>query len=508
MIIAARKIFDGKEFKNGRRIQINEGKIRGAETGEQQGAALVMPGFIDSHLHLLNLGLAMQGLKLNHCSNRQEFSQALADYAQVFPGHWLIGRGWDQNKLGFIPDRRLLDAICPQRPVVLTRTCGHVVVASSKALELAGITAGSKIAGGVIKMDAAGEPTGILEENAVGLLLAAMPPPEPAILYSALVEAIKYAHSCGITGVHSDDRGQAEDYLSLWELYVRVTQSHPLRVQLHYGISAPQELRDYIRIAGQLPDTDFVYKGAAKLFLDGSLGAGTAALLADYTDNPGNRGVLVYADDVVREIVTIAEENRIQLAVHAIGDRATEQFLRVLAQVRGGSNPGPVRHRIVHFQVVNSSQIQRARAMGLAIEIQPVFLRTDMHWAESRLGHERLQTSYCWQTMDRAGLFLSGGSDSPVEDINPWLGVATAVSRRDGSGKFADAWEQDESLALERALELFTAAPAGLAGWNELGRIAQGSIADLAVYSEFDRVNLSLNKPDQVLVQGNIVYRR
>lgn len=508
MLITAGKLFDGKEFSDGGSIHIQDGRIKIVEPGKQQGAVLVAPGFIDSHLHLLNLGIALQGLKLNNCSCRQEFIQALADYTRVFPGQWITGRGWDQNKLGFTPDRWLLDAICPHRPIVLTRTCGHVVAASSKALELAGITASSEIAGGVIKRDLTGRPTGILEENAVGLVLSVIPSPEPAILYGALVTAIKYAHSCGITGVHTDDRGQVEDYLGLWELYDRVTQSHPLRVQLHYSISSPEELRDYIRLAEELNDTAFVYKGAAKLFLDGSLGAGTAALLEDYSDNPGNRGVLVYGDDAVREIVSIAEEQGIQLAVHAIGDGAAEQFLRVLAQVRGGWKPGPVLHRIVHFQVTNISQIQRAKALGLAIEIQPVFLQTDMHWAESRLGKERLQTSYCWQTMDRAGLYLSGGSDSPVEEINPWLGVATAVTRRDRAGNYAAAWRQDESLGLARALCLFTAAAAGVAGWKDLGRIVPGNKADLAVYSQFDAENLSAARPDQVLVQGNIVYQR
>lgn len=469
---------------------------------------MIAPGFIDSHLHLLNLGIALQGLKFNNCCSRQEFIQALADYAQACPGQWITGRGWDHNKLGFTPDRWLLDEICPHRPVVLTRTCGHVVAVSSKALELAGITDSAEIAGGVIRRDAAGRPTGILEENAVGLVLPAIPPPEPAILYGALVAAIKYAYSCGITGVHTDDRGQVKDYLKLWELYDRVTQSHPLRVQLHYGIASPEDLRDYHCLAAELKDTPFIYKGAAKLFLDGSLGAGTAALLADYSDNPGNRGVLVYEDDLVREIVTIAEEHGIQLAVHAIGDRAAEQFLRVLAQVRGGCKPGPVRHRIVHFQVTNINQIQRAKALALAIEIQPAFLQTDMHWAESRLGKERLQTSYCWRTMERAGLFLSGGSDSPVEDINPWLGVAASVTRRDQAGTYAAAWQGDESLKLERALSLFTAAPAELAGWKDLGSIAPGRFADLAVYSQFELENLRINRPDQVIVQGDIVYER
>lgn len=229
--------------------------------------------------------------------------------------------------------------------------------------------------------------------------------------------------------------------------------------------------------------------------------------MEDYSDDPGNKGVLVYDDSTVREIVTIAEESGIQLAVHAIGDRAAEQFLRILREVRG-AKPGRVRHRIVHFQVTNIDQINRAKALDLAIDIQPGFLPTDMQWAESRLGRKRLQTSYCWRTMDKAGLYLSGGSDAPVEDINPWRGVAAAVTRQDGRGNFAAAWQKDESLTLTRSLSLFTAAAAGVAGWQQLGTIGPGNLADLGLYSQFDPDNLWETRPDQVLIQGNTVYQR
>jgi hypothetical protein len=505
MFVAGDRIFDGKNFRRGT-LEIQAGHIK-AFRPAREGVALITPGLIDSHLHLVNLGLDLQGLQLRDCLSQGEFVQAFREYSQTGSKGWITGRGWDQNKLGFTPTRQLLDSLCPDRPAVLTRTCGHVVVVNSKALEMAGIANSTEIVGGVLRRDSSGELTGILEEKAVNLVTDVIPQPDSATLYSALVAAIKYAQSYGITGAHTDDRGQVKDYLSLWGLYYRVTQSYPLRVQLHYTITCPEDLRDYISLRAELQDTAFVYKGAAKIFLDGSLGAGTAALVEDYSDDPGSRGVLVYDDCTLREIVTIAEEYGIQLAVHAIGDRATEQFLRILEEVRG-LKPGPIRHRLVHFQVTNISQINRAKALDLAIEIQPAFLRTDMHWAESRLGYTRLQTSYCWQTMDNAGLYLSGGSDSPVEEINPWLGVAAAVTRQDGKGNFASAWRKDESLGLERALSLFTSSAAGLAGWQQLGSVSPGKIADLAIYSQFDPGNLWGTRPNQVLVQGNIVYQR
>lgn len=505
MEIGAGKLYTGDKFSEGGLIRIRGGKISSIEGGS--GASLVTPGFIDSHLHLLGLGLSLQRLSLQDCPGMAEFKKALADYAVTCPDQWLLGRGWDQNKLGFTPDRRLLDELCPQRPVILARACHHVVAANSLALKLAGITEDTVVEGGVLKKDDEGKLTGVLEENATSLVYAPVPAASRATLYSALVKAIQYVHCRGITGVHTDDRGQIGKYEDLWELYEQVTASYPLRVQLHYSASTPQELEDFIRLAPEIADTEFIHKGAVKIFIDGSLGARTAALLADYQDDPGNSGVLVHPDDTVRELVGLAERAKVQLAVHVIGDGGVEQFLAALSRERGGYKAG-IPHRLVHFQVTNRSQIDRAKALGLAIEIQPVFLRTDMHWVESRLGQERLQESYCWRTLAEAGLFLNGGSDSPVEDANPWLGIDAAVTRRDGAGRFASSWRRDESLSLEQALALFTSAPARLAGWKSSGRIAPGCWADLAIYAEFSPDNLAKNRPDTVLVQGETVYQR
>lgn len=510
MKINAQQIFDGDSFRGAGAIHLENSLISKVETDPQPGgAALVLPGIIDSHVHLLGVGLSLVALNLNNCRCRGDFALALRSYAAYCPGQWITGRGWDQNKLGFTPDRHLLDQLCPHRPVVLSRTCGHVAVANSQALALAGITKQSgEVPGGVIKRDAQGEPTGILEEKATSLVYAKVPRAEPAILYTALEKAIKYAHSCGITGVQTDDRGNVGEYGDLWELYTEVTASHPIRAQLHFSINSAESLGEFIRAKRKLRDTDFIHTGAAKLFLDGSLGARTAALINDYSDDPGNKGVLVYPDELVHEILSLAEEKGIQMAMHVIGDAALAQAIRVLSQIRGGYRQGKVMHRLVHSQVTNPTQLKQIVGLGMMAEIQPGFLQTDMHWAGTMLGRERLQTSYCWRSMEEAGVFLTGGSDSPVEDMNPWLGIATAVTRKDGSGALAQGWEKDESLSLEKALNIYTAAPAELAGWRNLGRIQSGMAGDLGVYNYFDLENLSETKPNQTLIQGTIVYQR
>lgn len=510
MKISAQHIFDGMSFRGGGVVHLDKTQVDKLEVRPQtQGAGLVMPGIVDTHVHVLSVGASLQALRLDNCKCRGDFIFALKTFATNHPGEWITGRGWDQNKMGFMPDRHFLDQVCPDRPVVLSRTCGHVAVANSRALTLAGIDANSgEVPGGVIKRDEAGVPTGIMEEKATSLVYKAVPSSDPALLYTALEKGIKYAHSCGITGVQTDDIGHVGNYADLWQLFTKVTESYPIRTQLHYRINSPQSLKEFIRAKGEVQDTAFVYSGAAKLLLDGSLGARTAALLEDYSDDPDNKGVLIYSDDEIREIFTLAEENGVQIAMHAIGDAALDQAIRVLKKVRGEERPGQIMHRIIHCQIANKTQLKQIVALGMMAEIQPGFLPTDMHWAEDRLGKERLQNSYCWRSMEQAGIFMTGGSDAPVEDMNPWLGIAAAVTRKDRDNIYASAWQRDESLTLSETLALYTSAAAKLAGWQHVGRLQPGMWGDIGVYNRFDEENLAGNKPDQVLVDGTIVYQR
>lgn len=510
MKISAKHIFDGMSFRGGGVVHLDKTRIDMLKVKPQtQGAGLVMPGIIDTHVHVLSVGASLQALRLDNCRCRSDFILALKTFAAHHPGEWITGRGWDQNKMGFMPDRHFLDQVCPHRPVVLSRTCGHVAVANSRALALAGIDANSgEVPGGVIKRNEVGEPTGIMEEKATSLVFKAVPSGDPALLYTALEKGIKYAHSCGITGVQTDDIGHVGNYADLWQLFANVTESHPIRTQLHYRISSLQSLKEFIRAKAEVQDTVFVYSGAAKILLDGSLGARTAALLEDYSDAPGNKGVLIYSDEEIREIFALAEEKGIQIAMHTIGDAALDQAIRILKEVRGDYMPGRIMHRVIHCQIANKIQLEQMVALGMMAEIQPGFLPTDMHWAEDRLGKERLQNSYCWRSMEQAGIFMTGGSDAPVEDINPWLGIAAAVTRKDQDGVYASAWQRDESLTLEETLRLYTAAAAKLADWQHLGRLQPGMQGDIGVYTRFDGENLADNKPDQVLVDGTIVFQR
>lgn len=506
MILSAGNLFDGIKFGGAATVALDGSNIAAVKQGKD-GAGLLMPGIIDSHVHLLSVGLGRLRLDLSTCGDRESFAAALKQYAGVNRAQWILGRGWDDNRLGFVPDRRTLDCIMPHRPVALTRVCGHVLAANSRALQQAGINKNTAaVPGGVIKRDERGAPTGILEEKAMDLVQRHIPPPEDGQLYDALSEAVQYAHSCGVTGVQTDDMLIAGSYSQLWELYRRVTARHPLRAQLHYHIHSAGELRQYIAIRDQLEPTDMIFPGAAKLFLDGSLGAGTAALRQPYADDPENRGVLTCSDEELAEIIALAEERNIQLALHAIGDAAIAQALTLIAAARGGERKG-INHRLIHCQVTDRKQIRQMAALGLVAEIQPVFLQTDKDWAEKRLGAGRLQTSYCWRDMWDAGLWLAGGSDSPVETINPWWGIHTAVTRTDNGGNPARGWQRDQSLAMEQALTIFTANNARLANWPG-GAIRPGAWADVVVYTQFDDNCLWQTSPDQVIIGGQTVWQR
>ncbi|MTI95163.1 MAG: amidohydrolase [Firmicutes bacterium] len=471
-------------------------------------AELIMPGIIDSHVHLLGTGLAMLELQVNHCRDLNDLHRVVNDYLDQFTGTWVIGRGWDQNKLGFELDKRLLDSLCPERPMLMYRVCGHVVAANTQALVAAGVNRQTDdIPGGVIKRDDHGEPTGVFEERAMELFEGSIPVPKRELITSALDKAINYAHRYGITGVQTDDLEVVGDYNTLWSYYQHAIEQLPLRVQLHHRIRALSQLQEFSYIKKQQPDTEFIRVGAAKLFLDGSLGARTAALLADYSDQPDTRGVLVYEDAELREIVAFAEQHSVTLALHAIGDRAIEQALNAIAAVRGADSPGPVKHRLIHCQVTNTRQIKRMRNLGIIIEIQPGFLQTDMDWVWSRVGTDRLQTSYCWRSLAQSGLVLTGGSDAPVEDLNPWHGIATAVTRTNQAGEPARGWNRPEALDLPQALTAYTAASALLMG-SDFGSVAAGKWADLAVYNDFDCDKLAANRPNRVIIAGQTVYQR
>ncbi len=504
----------GRILAVGRRDQLRSWAGHGTRWLHVDGATWV-PGFIDSHLHLLSFGFSLGRLDLGGCQSIEELTSRVARAAQQRPeGTWILGGGWDQDSFREkrYPTREDLDAAAPRHPVLLRRACGHVAVANSLALRMAEVTAQTADPpGGAIDRHPDGEPTGVLRERAIELVTGKIPPPEFEELCFALRRAVRFAWSVGVTSVHTEDVRAAGGLDPLLRAYERVLREEemPLGVYLDIFWQAFGELRERGLRTGD--GDDLLRIGAVKLFADGSLGAATAALSEPYADEPGNTGILVMQPDELERAVSDCHLAGMQVAIHAIGDRAIELGLRAIGRALQQHPRQDARHRLIHCQVMRQDLVEGFLRYGVVADIQPKFVGTDQRWAEARLGKERLRWAYAWRSMWEAGLKLAGGSDCPVEPLNPAYGLHAAVTRCDLSGQPEGGWQPQQRLSAEQALHLFTAG-AAYASFEERkrGTIQPGAIADL-VALDGDPVTV---EPDRLkdlrvlatVAQGRVVY--
>jgi len=462
----------------------------------------IVPGFVDCHVHMTGFGQFLQTLNLRNVESVKEMQQKMRKYAQKnSEKSWILGGRWDQDKFAEkrYPTRWDLDAAVADKPVFLIRVCGHLGVANSRALQLADISKETTIESGKIDLDeATGEPNGILRENALGLVWKAIPKPNTKELEQACISACKKAVKAGLTCVHWIV-GSAEEIRIIQKLHLN--RKLPLRVYL--GISA--DLLDQLIELGLQTGfgNDMVKIGFVKVFADGSLGARTAALKKPYSDKPETRGIMLYTQRKLNKLVSKAHRAGLQLAVHAIGDRAVETVLKAFENVLKKHPWKNHRHRIEHCSVLNPKLIKRMKRLGLIASVQPHFTFSDF-WVVDRVGKHRARWVYPFKTLMKEGLIVTSGSDCPVEPIDPLLGVWAAVTRK----SFAE-----ESLTVKKALKTYTL-NAAYASFdeNKKGTIEVGKFADLTVLSD-DLLNVP---PDEIkkvrvemtIVDGKIVYSR
>ena len=449
------------------------------------GGKTAVPGFIDSHLHLVSFGLGLRNIFLGDVRSIEELKEAVKRRAEsAESGEWILGRGWDQDvfREKRYPTRKDLDEAAPGRPVYLTRACGHISVASSRALEIAGVTAGTPDPpGGAIDRDPYGDPTGVLRESAQSLVQAKIPKPGPLDLEEALKKAARYVLSKGITSVHSND-GQAS-FQVMMELYRKLRESGiPLRV---YWDLPWDFMKDLVSTPLRTKDGDDYFRiGGVKLFADGSLGGRTAALEEPYSDDPSTRGILVLDETELKERVYLAHAVGMQVAIHAIGDRAVRVALEAIDAAQTRLPRKDPRHRLIHTQILSPILITGMKRSGVVADVQPKFISTDMRWAQQRVGTERLRSSYAWRTMLKAGIPLAGGSDCPVEPPDPLLGIYCAVTRKDMEGHPVMGFFPNERVTLEEALRMFTLGGAYAAFEEDLkGTLEPGKLCDFVVLS-------------------------
>jgi predicted amidohydrolase YtcJ len=439
---------------------------------ELDGGAVV-PGLVDAHAHLHGLGRALETLALRGVGSADAVvAQVRAAAAGRGAGEWIEGRGWDENLWPGkqLPGRGLLDGVA--QPVALRRIDGHALWANAAALRLAGITrASADPPGGRIVRDASGDPTGVLVDEALELVEQRMPAPDAAVIRRRILAAQAAAVAAGLTGVH--EMGISDAVIAV---YRQLAAEGALRLRVY-------AFRSGGPLAAVDRDVDgratFVL-GGVKLYADGSLGSRSAALLAPYQDNPANSGLVISDGAALTAAARAARAGGWQLAVHAIGDRANRA---VLDAYRDAGVPPERRFRIEHAQVVAPPDFARFAAQGVIASMQPTHATSDMAWAEARLGPERVAGAYAWRTMLAAGVHVAFGSDVPVEEVAPLLGLWAAVARADRAGQPAGGWHPEQRLTLDEALHAFTVEPAYASFQEEhRGRVAPGFVADLTVF--------------------------
>lgn len=449
------------------------------------GGRTLLPGLIDAHGHVVDspggdmgLGLMILQLDVNGTSSIADMKQKLAAYAKANPGQgWIVGRGWNQE---LWPDKRFptaadLDAVVPDRPVMLARVDGHAVIANSAALKIAGLTSATRDPqGGKIERDAKSEPTGLLIDNAIALVASHVPQPTTEMMDRGLEAAQDFLLSNGITTVA--DMGTSR---SSWDAMQRLGNAGKLRMRFITYADGSQPL------ATERP-TEWLYADRLrmvgfKLYADGALGSRGAWLKQPYADKPDTNGLQFLKD---AELVAKADEaasRGFQVAVHAIGDAANAQVIstyELLSRKYGKDR----RWRIEHFQIADPADIPRLAPAGIIASMQPTHQTSDRLMAEKRLGPDRLKGAYAWQSVLKSGARIAFGSDFPVESPNPFPGLAAAVSRQDMNVQPQGGWIPEERVTFEQALSGFTrdAAYAGFAE-QKLGALEPGKWADFII---------------------------
>lgn len=447
---------------------------------DMRGRTLI-PGMIDAHGHVMNLGVRRLALDLSDTTTLSGALTRIAEYARTHPDRrWITGGGWNQEvwQLGRFPTAAELDAATGDRPVWLVRADGHAGWANSAALRLAGITAKTPVpAGGRIEKLANGEPSGVLVDAAMALVEARMPQPTPRERNAAFLEAQRALLAFGITAV-ADMGTSPED----WNTFRRMGDLGLLRVRI---MSYADSVDTALAIGGHGP-TPWLYgdrlrMGGIKLYTDGALGSRGAWLKSPYADAPGQTGLPLLADDRLMNLMSRGAMDGFQFAIHAIGDRANREVLGAIAEL-AQTYDGDRRWRIEHAQIVDPADLPLFKGYGVIASMQPVHQTSDRTMAEARLGEARLGGAYAWRTLLAQGTRLAFGSDFPVESPNPFDGWAAAFTRTDANGQPFGGWRPQEALSREQAWKAFTT-DAAFAGFAEtrFGTLAPGLAADFII---------------------------
>ncbi|MBO0700995.1 MAG: amidohydrolase [Zavarzinella sp.] len=479
----------------------------------------VVPGFYDSHLHFLGGGEQLGRVELKDAKDEAEFGRRLSEFDQKMPrDRWLVGGNWDHDRAfgGKLPTAQIVDKYVKDRPVFIHRYDGHMALANSAALKLAGVTGDTKEPpGGVIyRLPDGKTPSGIMKDNAMGLVERLIPEPGEDEITEAVRAAMAACAENGLTSVQDMDGSSAKTRRTLFRVLQRLARDGQMtvRLDLRWPIGARQ---DVIALGAETNlGGDFIRVGGVKGFMDGSLGSSTGLMFEPYEGSPDNRGVFVTEPDAMRAMIRSADRAGLSVAVHAIGDRANAVLLDLYAEVAKQNRPRDRRFRIEHVQHLRPSDYRRFKELGVIASMQPYHAIDDGRWAEGRIGPKRCASSYAFRSLKAAGAVLAFGSDWPVAPLDVLAGIDGAVNRRTLDGKHPDGWFPEQRITVADAIEAYTLGSAyGAFEEKDRGSIRAGKLADLVVLSRdildpAERDKIADTKVQTTIVGGKVVYER
>ena len=471
---------------------------------------LVVPGLIDCHIHLIDGGLQLTRVELRDADSREEFVRLIDEFAKKQePGTWITGGDWDHTLWGGeLPSRDWIDRVTPNHPVWIHRLDGHMALANTAAMRAAKIDDDVQdIRGGSIVRDARGRPTGVFKDNALEIVENAVPPVSTDEQLQATVAAMDYLAARGVTTVH---------HMGTWKHLDVFRLAHrrgllKTRIYALTPLAAWKRLENEVRRHGR--GDDWLRIGGLKGFVDGSLGSHTAAMLRPFTDEPDDLGLLVNTSEDLERWTTRADRAGLQVAVHAIGDRANRLQLDVFERVAAANGPRDRRFRIEHAQHIAPEDIARFARLGVIASMQPYHTIDDGRWAEAVIGPKRSETSYAFRSLLAAGARLAFGSDWSVAPPTPLEGIFAAVTRRTLDGKHPTGWVPGQKISVEESLRAYTI-DAAYAGFSEssLGSLQPGKLADVVIIDrdlfEAPGESLADARIAVTIVGGKVVYRR
>ena len=471
---------------------------------------MVVPGFIDAHEHFIEGGFGLTSVQLRDAGSREEFIRRIKDAAASLPqAAWMLEGNWDhQNWGGELPRREWIDSVTPNTPVWIQRLDGHMSLANSAALRAAGVTRETRdVDGGEIVRDAAGEPTGILKDNAQTLVGRAVPPPAAAQEDAALDAAMRHVAAQGVTSVHN---------MGSWEnlaVFERARRAGRLGTRIYAAVplASWQRLRDHVASAGR--GDAWLRTGALKGFTDGSLGSHTAAMHEPFSDTPNDRGLFVTPPDTLYAWTKAADAAGLHVIIHAIGDRANRTLLDIYERVAKENGARDRRFRIEHAQHLTPSEYPRFAGLGVIPSMQPYHAIDDGRWAEKVIGPKRAKGTYAFRSLLDAKARLAFGSDWFVAPPTPLEGIYAAVTRRTLDGANPGGWIPEEKISVEEALRAYTAGAAFAEfAEREKGVLARGMLADVVMIdSDLTRIAPERIREARIMltvVGGRIVYER